>query len=375
MLRCMFPVFQCCFVLYVLCVYCAHFYSLHERPSCQNGKLFTPPVSFSLRVGPDFKWVLPVADILMLWCMYVVLMRKKAAPHNNRIHFVLFVCVLCTMWCFVWFLHEMVLLQHENLNYCTKHIWCLCKLQNKNFSMVCCTTLWWDGAGKGRGWKTAAIIYCWQQQHVRGWTAHLSDISSGATCVADLDSAALALTKEASGNSRERDQRQKRHGNEQCRVWCEEFGGWEYQKQSESVGGCVKQKTWRIIWKSHIISLGTHITKRWKQGCYNDWYQALSLTVETKVFGEGLGNKKLKAPFDEEAYHLCICFQITSGKSLVGTVKQDEQIPGLQKEHNTICLSRLCGQHSKRFKQLQRRWALYIYIGHRTPHLFAIWII
>ena len=131
-------------------------------------------------------------------------MRKKAAPHNNRIHFVLFVCVLCTMWCFVWFLHEMVLLLHENLNYCTKRIWYLCKLQNKNFSMVCCTTLWWDGAGKGRGWKTAAIIYCWQQQqHVRGGrTAQLSDISSGATCVADLDSRALALTKEASGNSR-----------------------------------------------------------------------------------------------------------------------------------------------------------------------------
>ena len=128
--------------------------------------------------------------------------EKKAAPHNNRIHFVLFVCVLCTVWCFVWFLHEMVLLLHENLNYCTKRIWCLCKLQNKNFSMVCCTTLWWEGAGKGRGWKTAAIIYCWQQQHVRGQTAQLSDISSGATCVADLDSGALALTKEASGNSR-----------------------------------------------------------------------------------------------------------------------------------------------------------------------------
>ena len=68
--------------------------------------------------------------------------------------------------------------------------------------MVCCTTLWWDGAGKGRGWKTANIIYCWQQQHVRGRTAQLSDISSGATWVADLDSRALALTKEASGNSR-----------------------------------------------------------------------------------------------------------------------------------------------------------------------------
>ena len=49
----------------------------------------------------------------------------------------------------------------------------------------------------------AAIIYCWQQQRVRGWTAQLLDISSGATCVADLDSGALALTKEASGNSRE----------------------------------------------------------------------------------------------------------------------------------------------------------------------------
>ena len=48
----------------------------------------------------------------------------------------------------------------------------------------------------------AAIIYCWQQQRVRGRTAQLSDISSGATCVADLDSQALALTKEASGNSR-----------------------------------------------------------------------------------------------------------------------------------------------------------------------------
>ena len=69
--------------------------------------------------------------------------------------------------------------------------------------MVCCTTLWWDCTGKGRGWKTAAIIYCWQQQRVRGRTAQLSDISSGATCVADLDSRALALTKEASGNSRD----------------------------------------------------------------------------------------------------------------------------------------------------------------------------
>ena len=36
-----------------------------------------------------------------------------------------------------------------------------------------------------------------------GRTAQLSDISSGAACVDDLDSGAQALTKEASGNSRE----------------------------------------------------------------------------------------------------------------------------------------------------------------------------
>ena len=138
------------------------------------------------------------------WCcdVYMLFWWEKR-QHLTIIGYIsYFLCVLCTMWCFVWFLHEMVLLLHENLNYCTKHIWYLCKLQNKNFSMVCCTTLWWDGAGKGRGWKTAAIIYCWQQQHVRGQTAQLSDISSGATSVADLDSRALALTKEASGNSR-----------------------------------------------------------------------------------------------------------------------------------------------------------------------------
>ena len=50
--------------------------------------------------------------------------------------------------------------------------------------------------------KDGCYNLLWQQQHVRRRTAHLSDISSGATCVADLDSVALALTKEAPGNSR-----------------------------------------------------------------------------------------------------------------------------------------------------------------------------
>ena len=46
------------------------------------------------------------------------------------------------------------------------------------------------------GERQAAIIYGWQQkQHVLGQTTQLSQV------VADLDSEALALTKEASGNS------------------------------------------------------------------------------------------------------------------------------------------------------------------------------
>ena len=45
------------------------------------------------------------------------------------------------------------------------------------------------------GVKDSCIIYCrQQQQHVHSWIAQLSHISSGATCTADLDSEALALT-------------------------------------------------------------------------------------------------------------------------------------------------------------------------------------
>ena len=45
------------------------------------------------------------------------------------------------------------------------------------------------------GVKDSCIIYCrQQQQHVHSWIAQLSHISSGATCTADLDSGALALT-------------------------------------------------------------------------------------------------------------------------------------------------------------------------------------
>ena len=44
------------------------------------------------------------------------------------------------------------------------------------------------------GWKTDAIIYRQQQQHVHSRTAQLSGDSRGPTCIADLDSGARALS-------------------------------------------------------------------------------------------------------------------------------------------------------------------------------------
>ena len=101
-------------------------------------------------------------------------------------------------------LHEMALLLHENWSYWIKQVWCLCKLQNKNFIRVCCTTLWRPGAGKGRRWKTATVIYCGQQsQRDQSRPTQLSGISSGPRLHTDRDSGALALTKQNPGSSRD----------------------------------------------------------------------------------------------------------------------------------------------------------------------------
>ena len=97
-------------------------------------------------------------------------------------------CVPCTVCCFA----SNGFVAAWNLKRLTKHVWCLCKLQNKCFSMVCFTNLCWNGAGKQRGERQCH--YCWRQQHVHSRTAQLSVDSRGPTCIADLDSGALALT-------------------------------------------------------------------------------------------------------------------------------------------------------------------------------------
>ena len=92
-----------------------------------------------------------------------------------------------------------------SLLFCIK--WFCCCMKSKTFYLprmfgVCVnfkirvfqwSVLNWCWETEGR--KTATIIYCWQQQQrVHSRTAQLSDDLRGPTCIADLDSGALALT-------------------------------------------------------------------------------------------------------------------------------------------------------------------------------------
>lgn len=129
----------------------------------------------------------------MLWGPHVVLLRKVNAPHNVAIYFIL-VHMYCAQFVL---LHEVwnILLLHENGNYCTKHV------QNKNFSMVHCMT-WWNGAGKGRGWKTAAILHAGSSSSMsQAQLLNCQITHKGHTYIADLDSEALALTKQPLGTA------------------------------------------------------------------------------------------------------------------------------------------------------------------------------
>lgn len=55
-----------------------------------------------------------------------------------------------------------------------------------------------------------------------------------------------------------------------------------------------------------------------------------TLTVEPKVFGEGLCTEELKALGNEETHSPGIPIQATRGKTLIGGVKEGEQEPALQ---------------------------------------------
>ena len=69
---------------------------------CQNGALLTPCPGSFWQLKPSFKGRFPVVDILMLWCMHVVWLRKVHAPHNLVGYFIL-LCVYQVI------LHEMIM--------------------------------------------------------------------------------------------------------------------------------------------------------------------------------------------------------------------------------------------------------------------------
>lgn len=62
------------------------------------------------------------------------------------------------------------------------------------------------------------------------------------------------------------------------------------------------------------------------------------LTVEAKVFGEGLSYEKLKALGDKEADGPGVFFQRAWGEALVGGVKEHVQLPPLEKEKTKYIL-------------------------------------
>ena len=119
-----------------------------------SGVLFTHPRSF-LEAGTCFLVSVSCSGYIEV----VIVLLKKHARSSQYCGMCHTFCV-CTVYSLMLslILHEMALLLHENWSYWIKDVWCLRKLQNKNFIMVCCTTLWRLGAGKGQGWKTATIL-------------------------------------------------------------------------------------------------------------------------------------------------------------------------------------------------------------------------
>ena len=61
---------------------------------------------------------------------------------------------------------------------------------------------------------------------------------------------------------------------------------------------------------------------------------ACVLTIQAKVFGEGLSNQELKAFWDKETYGPSIFLQAPRGKALVSWIKERKQLPPLWKEED-----------------------------------------
>ena len=110
----------------------------------------------------------------------------------------------------------------------------------------------------------------------------------------------VSVREEGEGHSMYMDLKQKRHGNQQWRVWCKESGGWEYQKWSGKSGRVCKvedshrdntefSRTVMYIFHSfhgkskNLCGLGHKQPTQWFLSCLGFWEDAAHMQLESKT--------------------------------------------------------------------------------------------
>lgn len=74
----------------------------------------------------------------------------------------------------------------------------------------------------------------------------------------------------------------------------------------------------------------------WTNRCTTVCVCVCLLTVEAKVFREGLGNEELKALGHKVANGPGVFVQTAGGEALIGRVEEDEQVPPLKNQRGSV---------------------------------------
>ena len=135
------------------------------------------PLGAVWRLKPDFRWVFPTVDMLMLWSMRVVLLKNMPALHNIVVCFASYIfCVNRVQFQVVFDFAWNGFCCCMKTCYSTKHVWFPFKIKKSHKLKE--KPLWRTGAGKGGG--ESHRLYSWQrpQCDIRR-LARLQDNSSG----------------------------------------------------------------------------------------------------------------------------------------------------------------------------------------------------